>query len=225
MGIKERIEELNNGLPSTVKLVAVSKTKPESAIEEAYEAGQRIFGENKVQELVQKYESLPKDIKWQFIGHLQTNKVKYIASFVDLLHAVDSMKLLKAVNKAAAKHDRIIDCLLQIYIAKESTKFGMSAEEAEAIIVSEEFAELKHVRVVGLMGMATNTREENVVRNEFSYLKETYDAFKMRHGYCNKHFVELSMGMSHDSHLAIEYGSTLIRVGTKIFGERDYIKK
>jgi len=225
MGIKERILEIKKDLPEGVELVAVSKTKPMEAIQEAYSAGQRIFGENKVQELCSKQEQLPADIKWQFIGHLQTNKVKYIASFVDLLHAIDSMKLLKTVNKEAEKNNRTINCLLQIYIAKERSKFGLQKEEAESILCSEEFQSLKNIKIVGLMGMATNTDNEDTVNREFAELKSIFDDFKKRHAYCKENFTELSMGMSHDSHLAIKHGSTLIRVGTKIFGERDYLKK
>lgn len=225
MGIKEEITQLRKELPEGVKLVAVSKTKPVEAIRTAYETGQRIFGENKVQELCIKHDELPNDIEWHFIGHLQTNKVKYIASFISLLHAVDSMKLLKTINKEAQKHSRSINCLLQIYIAKETSKFGLLRSEAEAILDSDDFKALTNVKVTGLMGMATNSSDESIVRKEFTELKDFNDSLKKRHAYCRENFTELSMGMSHDKHLAIEAGSTLIRVGTQIFGERDYQNK
>lgn len=217
--IADNLAKIEQGLRKETRLVAVTKTKPTSLLIEAYEAGARLFGENKVQEMVAKYEELPKDIEWHMIGHLQTNKVKYMAPFVSLVHSVDSFKLLKEINKEAKKNDRIIDCLLQIYIAREETKFGLSEEEALEIITSAELAALTHVRIAGLMGMASNTDDLNVVRAEFRGLKNTFESFK---DYENGQIVmrELSMGMSGDYLIAQEEGSTLVRVGSAIFGSR-----
>ena len=214
MSIASNIEKIKSEIPETATLVAVSKTKPNEAILEAYNGGQRIFGENKVQELAQKYEDLPKDIEWHLIGHLQTNKVKYIAPFVSLIHAVDSLKLLKEINKQALRSNRIINCLLQVKIANEESKFGLSQANAEALISNVEVKELEGVNIVGLMGMSTNTPDTAQVKKEFNFLQQFY----------NKHpqFNVLSMGMSGDYQLALEEGSNMIRVGSTIFGERNY---
>lgn len=216
----ERIHQLKATLPETVQLIAVSKTKPSSAIQEAYDGGQRAFGENKVQELVDKYEALPKDIEWHLIGHLQTNKVKYIAPFVSLIHAVDSLKLLQEIDKQAAKNKRIIDCLLQFHVAQEETKFGLSFEEAEALLRSKEFVEMEHVRIVGVMGMASFVDDEEQVRDEFRTLNNYFQIIKSHHFKFNPAFKIVSMGMSGDYKWAIEEGSTMIRVGSSLFGER-----
>ncbi len=204
------------------QLIAVSKTKPVSLVMKAYEAGQREFGENKVQEMVEKYEEMPKDIHWHLIGHLQTNKVKYVAPFVHLIHSVDSEKLLRTINKEAAKADRVIDCLLQVHIAEEETKFGLSEEEVQQLLLPDVIDGLPNVRIIGLMGMATNTENETQVKNEFRHLKNLFDGL----GSAIKHprviMKELSMGMSGDYQLAIEEGSTMVRVGSAIFGQRNY---
>lgn len=217
--IADNLAQIEQALRKETRLVAVTKTKPTTLLMEAYEAGARLFGENKVQEMVAKYEELPKDIEWHMIGHLQTNKVKYMAPFVSLVHSVDSFKLLKEINKEARKNDRIIDCLLQIYIAREETKFGLSEDEAFALITSPEIAALANVRIAGLMGMASNTDDEEVVRNEFRGLKSTFEAFK-NHENAQVTMRELSMGMSGDYLIAMEEGSTLVRVGSAIFGSR-----
>jgi len=203
-----------------VKLIAVSKTKPVELIQEAYDAGQRAFGENQVQELVDKYEQLPKDIEWHMIGHLQTNKVKYIAPFVQLIHSVDSLKLLKEINKQAEKHNRIIDCLLQIHIADEDTKFGLAYDEAIELLRSDELPALQHIRIIGLMGIATNTDNEKVIKEEFYELKTLFTGIKASFFPKNEDFRELSMGMSSDYRIAIEQGSTMIRLGSTLFGAR-----
>jgi len=208
---------LNELKTSNTTLVAVSKTKSVEAILEAYNAGQRIFGENKVQEMVEKYEALPKDIQWHLIGHLQTNKVKYIAPFVSLIQSVDSFKLLQEINKEAAKNNRIIDCLLQIHIAKEETKFGLSFDEAKKIIFSPETKALKNIKIVGLMGMATNTDNQEQIREEFRTLHKFF--LNSQFSTINS---QLSMGMSSDYKIAIEEGSNLVRIGSAIFGERNY---
>lgn len=218
MDITNNLNKIKSQLPKEVTLVAVSKTKTNEAILEAYNAGQRIFGENKVQELVQKHEDLPKDIEWHLIGHLQTNKVKYIAPFVDLIHAVDSFKLLKEINKQAIKNDRVIDCLLQVKIAEEESKFGLNQSDAEELINSEEVQQLEGVKIIGLMGMSTNTQNESQVENEFNSLKVLFDQL-ITH---NPTLTTLSMGMSGDYQLAIKQGSNMIRVGSTIFGERKY---
>lgn len=203
-----------------VKLVAVSKTKPMSAIEAIYKTGHKIFGENKVQELVDKYEALPKDIEWHLIGHLQTNKVKYIAPFVHLIHAVDSLKLLKIINKEAKKHNRTIDCLLQLHIAQESSKFGLSEQELKQLLNHDAYSELQNVRIVGLMGMATFTNNTQQVRAEFQGLKRIFDETRITYFDNQAHFKEMSMGMSGDYEIAVEEGSTMVRVGSLIFGYR-----
>ena len=222
MYIGNNIVNLVDNLPESVRLVAVSKTKPNEDILEAYNVGQRIFGENKVQDLIRKYEDLPKDIEWHFIGHPQTNKVKYIAPFISLIHGVDSIKLLKEISKQGVKNNRKIKCLLQFHIAEESTKFGLSEEEASELLESEAFKQLTNVEVVGVMGMATYTDDENHVRNEFRVLKNIFSKLKNRYFSTSESFTEISMGMSGDYQLAVEEGSTLIRVGSKLFGERNY---
>lgn len=222
MEITENIERIKKEITSDVCLVAVSKTKPKEAILEAYQGGQRVFGENKVQELVQKHEDLPKDIEWHFIGHLQTNKVKYLAPFVSLIHGVDSLKLLKTINKEGQKNERVIPCLLQFHIAEEETKFGLNLAEAEELLESETFASLDNVEVRGVMGMATYTDDENQIRKEFRSLKTIFNELKTRYFQDQPSFSEISMGMSGDYQLAVKEGSTIVRVGSKIFGERDY---
>lgn len=221
MSIASNITDLQKELnPIGVQLVAISKTKPNEELMEAYEAGQRIFGENQVQELVAKYEALPKDIEWHLVGHLQTNKVKYIAPFVSLIHSVDSLKILSEINKHAAKHNRVIDCLLQIYIADEDTKFGLDHAEAIELLRSEEFKELKNIRVRGLMGIASNTENEKIVKEEFYELKMFFDGIKTTYFRKVATFDILSMGMSADYKLAIEQGSNMVRLGSTIFGKR-----
>jgi pyridoxal phosphate enzyme (YggS family) len=221
MGIGDNLIAFRTRIPDNVKVVAVSKTKPNEDILEAYQAGQRIFGENKVQDLVAKQPQLPDDIQWHYIGHLQTNKVKFLAPFVNLIHAVDSLKLLKEMNKQGLKNNRIIDCLLQFHIAKEETKFGLSIAEAEEILGSEVFQSLTNVRVTGVMGMATYTTNENQVRSEFRQLLKYFEELKSTYFGNSDYFREISMGMSGDFTIAIEEGSTMIRVGTLIFGERN----
>jgi pyridoxal phosphate enzyme (YggS family) len=218
--IKAQLEEIRSSLPATTVLIAVSKTNPIERIMEAYEAGQRDFGENKVQELVEKYEALPKDIRWHMIGHLQSNKVKYIAPFVHLIHGVDSFNLLKEINKQGQKNGRQISCLLQFHIAQEDTKFGLSLEEAKAFLAGPEFSLLDHVRICGVMGMATFTENTAQIRKEFQNLHAIYQQLKSNYFSSNAEFKEISMGMSDDYPIAMEEGSTLIRVGSKIFGKR-----
>ena len=220
--IAERIKEIQKELPMGVRLVAVSKFHPNEAIEEAYKAGQRIFGESKVQEMTAKYESLPKDIEWHFIGHLQTNKVKYIVPYVSLIHSIDSYKLLSEVNKQAAKAGRIVNCLLQQHIALEETKFGFSFDECREMLASEAWKDLENIRICGLMGMATNTDNIAQVRSEFHALNSFFQEVKATWFAEENSFKELSMGMTHDYHEAIAEGSTLVRIGSKIFGERHY---
>jgi pyridoxal phosphate enzyme (YggS family) len=222
MDIAGNIDRIKQGVPENVRLVAVSKTKPNEDILVAYRAGQKVFGENKVQDLVRKYEELPKDIEWHFIGHLQTNKVKYIAPFVHLIHGVDSIKLLKVIDKEAKKNNRQIACLLQFHIAEEETKFGLSIDEARGLIDSNEFKSLHDVVVAGVMGMATYTENKVQIRNEFKSLKNIFNTLKNEYFSGSKNFIEISMGMSDDYPVAIEEGSTMIRVGSKIFGERNY---
>ena len=205
---------------NNVTLVAVSKTKPVEDIQEAYDAGQRIFGENQVQELVDKYEQLPKDIEWHLIGHLQTNKVKYIAPFITMIQAVDSLKLLQEINKHALKNERIIDCLLQIYIADEETKFGLSFDEAIELLRAEEYTELKNIRIRGLMGIATNTDNQKQIKEEFYELDTFFDGIKQSFFRKEDSFDELSMGMSSDYKVAMEQNSTMVRLGSTVFGQR-----
>ncbi len=218
--IGANIEKIQQETGHKVKLIAVSKTKPESLILEAYEAGQRIFGENKVQELVSKYENLPKDIEWHLIGHLQTNKVKYIAPFVSMIHSIDSYKLLEVTNKEALKNNRIINVLLQIYIAKEETKFGLSEAEAIDLINQKQLANLNNIQICGVMGMATNTENKEIIKNEFLNLKSIHESLKSSFFKNDENFKEISMGMSGDYGIAADCGSTMIRVGSLIFGGR-----
>lgn len=217
MSISENLKNLRKSLPDTVTLVAISKTKPISDLMEAYEAGQRIFGENKIQEMESKWQEMPKDIQWHMVGHVQRNKVKDMAPFVNLVHAVDRIKLLKEINKEAKKNNRTIDCLLQIKIAEEDSKFGMDEKEALELLASDSYKNFKNVRVIGLMGMATFTDDLKQVSTEFAKLKRIFDSLKNTHN-----FSVLSMGMSGDYNLAIENGSTMVRVGSAIFGEREY---
>jgi pyridoxal phosphate enzyme (YggS family) len=205
---------------SAVKLVAVSKFQDANAVLEAYEAGQRVFGENIVQELVEKQEILPKDIEWHLIGHLQTNKVKYIAPFISLIESVDSLKLLQEINKQAAKNKRVIDCLLQVYIADEDTKFGLGFDEVVELLRSEEYQDMKNIRIVGLMGIASNTKVEKQIRDEFEELKVLFDGIKLSYFRKEDYFKEVSMGMSSDYKIAVEEGSTMVRIGSNIFGKR-----
>jgi pyridoxal phosphate enzyme (YggS family) len=221
MSIKQNLNYIKSTLPQHVTLVAVSKTKPVSDLMEAYNAGQRIFGENKIQEMAEKHEVMPKDIEWHMIGHVQSNKVKYMASFVRLIHGIDNFKLLEEINKQAKKHDRIIDCLLQIKIASEESKFGMTPTEASNLLKYVVFSELKNIKIVGVMGMATFTENENQIKKEFTLLKTTFDALKSLESF-NFKPETISMGMSGDFQLAIDCGSTMIRVGSSIFGERNY---
>ncbi|WP_339648842.1 YggS family pyridoxal phosphate-dependent enzyme [uncultured Salegentibacter sp.] len=218
MSISENIKKYKTELPEDVTLVAISKTKPTEDLIEAYEAGQRHFGENKIQEMTDKWEELPKDIKWHMVGHVQRNKVKYMAPYVSLIHAVDSLKLLKEINKEADKNDRSIDCLLQIKIAEEDSKYGISAEEAKEILNSEKFKSLDRVKVKGLMGMATFTDDETQVKKEFEHLKSVFNDFKETYSNMNI----LSMGMSGDYKIALDCGSNMVRIGSDIFGERNY---
>jgi hypothetical protein len=222
--IKENLEKVRATLPKSVTLVAVSKTKPVSDIQEAYDAGHRTFGENYPQEMRDKHEVLPQDIQWHFIGHLQTNKIKYIIPFVTLIHSIDSANLLEAVNKEAKKHERVVDCLLQFHIAMEETKFGLDMEEARQLLDSEAFKTMHYVRICGVMGMATFTDDMEEVRKEFKHLKEIFDTLKTEYFACQPQFKEISMGMSDDYPIAVEEGATLVRVGSKIFGARNYNK-
>ena len=218
MSVKDNLNTIKSELPDEVTLVAVSKTKPNEDILEAYKAGQRVFGENKVQEMVQKWEDLPKDIEWHMIGHVQRNKVKYMAEFVSLIHGVDSPRLLKEINKQAKKHDRVIPCLLQIHIAEEDTKFGLDKAELEELIESDTFKAMENIKIVGLMGMATFTDDMDQVRREFAQLKSMFDALKAK----LSDITILSMGMSGDYSIAIDEGSTMVRIGSSIFGARNY---
>ena len=222
MSIQQKIENIKSKLPEYVKLVMVSKTKPNEKILEAYYSGHKVFGENKVQELAKKYEELPKDIEWHFIGHLQSNKVKYIVPFVHLIHGIDSFKLLKEVNKEAVKNKRVIPCLLQFYIASEDTKFGLSLEEVRQILDSAEFKLMENVEISGVMGMATFTEDEKLITSEFKILKTIFNTLKREYFFDSENFCEISMGMSDDYLLALNEGSTIIRIGSKIFGERNY---
>jgi pyridoxal phosphate enzyme (YggS family) len=220
--IKDNLIETLKTIPEHVQLVAVSKTKPNEDLMEAYHAGQRVFGENKVQELTTKYEELPKDIQWHMIGHLQRNKVKYIAPFVSMIHAVDSVRLLKEINKQAKKNNCIIDCLLQFHIAEESTKFGLDLAEAKELLSSDEFKAMENISICGVMGMATFTDNEEQVQREFSALKKIFNELKETFYKSKDSFKEISMGMSGDYEIAIEEGSTMVRIGSTIFGARNY---
>lgn len=223
MNIKDNLRELLKTIPSDVKLVAVSKTQPVADILCAYNAGQRLFGENKVQELTEKKALLPSDIQWHMIGHLQTNKVKHIAPFVSLIHSVDSLKLLAEINKEAVKNGRIIDCLLEIHIASEESKFGLTIEKARELLLSENYNTMNNVRICGVMGMASFVNDMDVVRQEFRLLASTFHRFKTEFFTGSDYFTEISMGMSSDYPVAIEEGSTMVRVGTAIFGDRVYL--
>ena len=222
--IRENLAKIKATIPDGVTLVAVSKTKPNSDIQEAYDAGQRTFGENYPQEMRDKHEALPKDIQWHFIGHLQTNKIKYIIPFVTLIHSIDTANLLEAVNKEAKKHDRVVDCLLQFHIALEETKFGLDLEEARQLLESDAFKQMENIRICGVMGMGTFTDNMEEVRKEFKHLKTIFETLKQDYFDGQTQFKEISMGMSDDYPIAIEEGATMIRVGSKIFGARNYNK-
>lgn len=224
MSIAENLKKIEQEIPNNVKIIAVSKTHPKEMIQEVYDFGHRVFGENKAQEMTDKYEALPKDIEWHMIGHLQTNKVKYIAPFVSMIHSVDSMKLLKEIDKEAIKNNRVIDCLLQIDIANEDTKFGMLEKEAIELLSSEDFAQLKNIRTCGVMGIGSITVDINKTRQEFKNLKVTFLTLKEKFFKNEDYFTEISMGMSSDYDIAIEEGSTIVRIGSLIFGQRDYFK-
>ena len=221
MSIAQNLLQIKFHLPNHVTLVAVSKTKPVADLLEAYNAGQRIFGENKIQEMTEKWEQMPKDIQWHMIGHVQTNKVKFMAEYVGLIHGVDSLKLLQEINKQALKHHRVIDCLLQIYIADEETKFGLDENELVELLSSNEFKELQNIRIVGLMGMATFTDNQNQIKEEFEHLKEIFDNTTKLET-LNLKLETLSMGMSGDYKLAMDCGSTMVRIGSSIFGNKNY---
>lgn len=216
MSIAHNIHTIQAGLPENVTLVAVTKTKPVDDIMQAYEAGLRIFGENKIQEMADKFEQMPKDIEWHMIGHVQTNKVKFMVPFVALVHGVDSLKLLQEIDKQAAKNNRVIDCLLQIYIAEEETKFGLNEQELQDLLESDAFRSLQNIRIKGLMGMATFTENQQQITKEFAHLKSLFD----RYAATSPDFTILSMGMSGDYPLAISCGSTMVRIGSSIFGGR-----
>ena len=220
MSIQSNLLEIKSSLPAHVTLVAVSKTKPVADLMEAYNAGQRIFGENKIQEMAAKYEEMPKDIEWHMIGHVQTNKVKYMAAFVSLVHGVDSLKLLAEINKQAKKNNRIINCLLQMHIAEEETKFGMDEKELQELLSSEEFKQMENVKVTGLMGMATFTQNENQIRKEFTHLNSVFESLSKQPETLNLKPETLSIGMSGDYNIAIACGSTMVRIGSSIFGHR-----
>lgn len=222
MCIKNKLETLRKEIPDNVCLVAVSKTKPDSDIIEAYNCGQKVFGENKAREMEAKANNLPDDISWHFIGHLQTNKVKYIAPKVSLIHSIDSLKILNEVNKQAKKNNRVIDCLLQFHIAEEETKFGLDRDEANQLLSSNDYNEMKNIRITGVMGMATYTEDVDQVRKEFRNLKSIHTALKEKYFHNTDAFKEISMGMSGDYKTAIEEGATLVRVGSLIFGARNY---
>ncbi len=216
--IQENLQNINKSIPEEVTLVAVSKTKPIADLMLAYDAGQRVFGENKIQEMVEKWNEMPKDISWHMIGHVQTNKVKYMAHFVDLIHAVDSIKLLKEIDKQAKKHNRIINCLLQVKIAEEESKFGLSNEEAEILLASEEVNSLSNIHIQGLMGMATFTSDNQQIKTEFKKIKTLFNQLKIKY----PELKTLSIGMSGDYKTAIDSGSTMVRIGSSIFGSRNY---
>jgi len=220
MSITNNLLQIKSQLPNQVALVAVSKTKPVTDLMEAYNAGQRIFGENKIQEMSEKWEQMPKDIQWHMIGHVQTNKVKFMAEYVNLIHGVDSLKLLEEINKQAQKYHRIIDCLLQVYIAEEESKFGFDEQDLNEILNSEEFKQLKNIKIVGLMGMATFTEHQNQIKKEFQNLKRIFDKLQNQPTTYNLQPTTLSIGMSGDYKLAIESGSTMVRIGSSIFGTR-----
>lgn len=217
-------QKVQSTISENVKLIAVSKTKPIAEIMEVYDFGHRIFGENKAQELQEKYELMPKDIEWHFIGHLQRNKVKYLTPFVSMIHSIDSLRLLQEVNKSAKKDNRIVDCLLQFFIAEEETKFGLDMDEARELLTSEFFMKMENIRICGVMGMATYTEDTNQIRREFAHLKNIFDEIKAEFFADSPFFKEISMGMTNDCQIAIEEGSTMVRIGSAIFGERNYSK-
>ena len=221
MSIADNIQEIRRDIPDGVTLVVVSKYHPQQALMEAYECGERVFGESRVQEMAQKYQQLPKDIEWHMIGHLQTNKVKYIAPFVALIHSVDSLELLVQIDKQGAKHNRVIDCLLQLHVAAEESKFGLALGQAARLLNSEEFASLRNIRIRGVMGMGTNTDDMDRVKADFDAIKGEFDALKQEFFANSGYFDTISMGMSGDYQLAINEGSTMVRIGTTIFGERE----
>jgi pyridoxal phosphate enzyme (YggS family) len=223
MSISKNLNNIKSQLPAHVALVAVSKTKPVADLMEAYNAGQRIFGENKIQEMTDKWEVMPKDIEWHMIGHVQTNKVKYMAPYVSLIHGVDSLKLLQEINKQAAKNNRVIDCLLQVYIAEEESKFGLDEQELDEILneIQQNKENYKNIKIVGLMGMATFTENQNQIEKEFKHLKTIFDKYNQLET-SNLKLQTLSMGMSGDYQLAISCGSTMVRIGSSIFGSRNY---
>ena len=216
--LNKNILRIISDIPENVKLVAISKTKSAKDIMMAYETGQRVFGENKIQEMSAKYEDLPKDIKWHMVGHVQSNKIKYMAPYVDLIHGIDSLKSIKILNKEGAKNNRILNCLLQLKISKEESKFGLGEKQFKEIIYSDEYKEIKNVKIKVLMAMASNTNEKSIIRSEFVYAKKIFDEINNR----DKSFEILSMGMSNDYKIAIECGSNMIRLGSLIFGERNY---
>lgn len=220
MSIAEQITRLKQELPEGVSLLAISKYQPIEALQEAYDAGQRLFGENHIQEMAAKAAILPHDIEWHFTGHVQTNKIKYMASFVSLIHAVDSFRLLREIDKHAAKHNRVIDCLLQIHIAQEETKYGLTVNECRQLLSTEPWRELQHVRITGLMAMGSNTDDMEQVRGEFRQIKQLFDELKATHFVGEPSFCQLSEGMTDDYPIAIEEGSTMVRIGSMIFGER-----
>lgn len=222
MSISSNIEHLRSSLPSGVSLLAISKYQPIEALREAYDAGQRMFGENHIQEMAAKASVLPRDIEWHFTGHVQTNKIKYMAPFVSLIHAVDSFRLLREIDKHAAKHDRVIDCLLQIHIAQEDTKYGFTIDECRTMLATEPWRELHHVRITGLMAMGSNTDDMEQVRSEFRQMKVFFDELRSTHFASSPSFCQLSEGMTDDYPIAIEEGSTIVRIGSMIFGERQY---
>jgi PLP dependent protein len=220
MSIKDNLLKIKSSLPENVTLVAVSKTKPISDLMEAYEAGQRIFGENKIQEMTEKHQQMPKDIQWHMIGHVQSNKVKYMIPYVKLIHGVDSLKLLKEINRQAVRWRKNVDCLLQIHIAEEETKFGLDENELSKLLNSDEFKSFQNIKVVGLMGMATFTDNQEQIKREFEYLKSIFDKLSKQPTTQNLQPTTLSLGMSGDYQLAIECGSTMVRIGSSIFGSR-----
>lgn len=222
MSIAGQILQLRNSLPQEVSLLAISKYQPIEALQEAYDAGQRMFGENHIQEMAAKAAVLPKDIEWHFTGHVQTNKIKYMASFVSLIHAVDSFRLLREIDKHAAKHNRTIDCLLQIHIAQEETKYGLTVEECRQLLATEPWRDLKHIRIAGLMAMGSNTDDMAQVRSEFRRMRQLFDELKVAYFADEPSFAQLSEGMTDDYLIAIEEGSTIVRIGSMIFGERQY---
>ncbi len=225
MNIREKIVEIKKQIPEGVTLVAVSKTKPIEDIMQAYDEGQRVFGENKAQEMKEKQALLPKDIQWHMLGHLQENKVKYIVPFVSLIHSVDSLKILQAINKRAIICERVVDCLLEIDISHEETKFGLSKEELYNLLSSPEYEQMKNIRVCGLMGIGSITDDNSKTREEFRGLRALYSEIKDKFFAGKDYFRHVSMGMSGDYDIAIEEGSTIVRIGSKIFGERDYSAK